>query len=195
MSIYSGSRALDAEIVLDLSKGEVTMNYSLNRFGIIFDSNRSVVTDSEFIKMPMKQRIKWALYMSAMDLLAPVMALYMIYGSLFMNSKYVKDPNAQYDYQKIIKWYYGQVRGIAEQKREGRLFEQQLKFELPNNMWLSYEMTGEYQEKAKKISFLRNMVTQYKFGKFRRLKQDGWNFIVEFEEPPAHGSCIVKYIA
>jgi len=195
MSIYSGSRALDAEIVLDLSKGEVTMNYSLNPFGIIFDSNRSVIVDSEFATMPLKERLKWALYMTGMGFLAPIMALYMVYGSILMNSKYVKDPNAQHDYQKILKWYYGQVRGIAEQKREGKIAESFLKFELPNNMWLSYEMTGEYQEKARKISFLRNMVMQYKFGKFKRLKQDGWNFIVEFEEPPAHGSCTVKYIA
>jgi len=194
MSIYSGTRALDAEIVLDLSKGEVTMDYSLNTFGNIFNSNRSVVTNSEWMEMPMKERLKWALYMTGMELLSPFVALFMVYGSLIMNSKLVKDPNAQHDYQKILKWYYGQVRGIAEQKREGRLAEAHLKFELPNNMWLTYEMTGEYQDKATKISLLRNMVTQYKFGKFRRDKQDGWNFIIEFADPPANGSCTIKYI-
>lgn len=195
MSIYAGSRALDAEIVLDLSKGEVTMDYSLNHFGNIFNSNRSVTTNSEWMDMPLKERLKWAAYMTGMELLGPFMALYMLYGTIIMNSKFVKDPNAQHDYQKIIKWYYGQTRGIAEQVREGRLAESFLKFELPNNMWLTYEMTGEYQDKARKISFLRNMVTQYKFGKFRREKQDGWNFVIEFAEPPAHGSCTIKYIA
>jgi hypothetical protein len=195
MGTYYGSKSLDAEIILDLEKGTLTTDYSLNKFGSPFSSNNSVIRNSEWLEIPIKKRLPWALYVTGLAFLGPFMALFMFYGTIIFNSKHVKDHKAQHEYQKILRWYYSIIRGIGEKTCEGKLVEPILKFEIPNNMWLTYEMTGEYKDKVRKISLMRNMVKNYKFGKFPREKQDGWNFIFEFSEIPASGSCRVKYIS
>lgn len=196
MGTYYGSRSVDAEIILDLEKGTLTTDYSLNKLGSPFSSNNSVIRNSEWLELPVKARLPWALYVTGLAFLGPFIALFMFYGTIVMNSKYGrKDPKSQHEYQKVLRWYYSIMRGIGEKSCEGKLAEPNLKFEIPNNMWLTYEMTGEYKEKIRKISLMRNMVRNYKFGKYHREKQDGWNFIFEFTDIPTSGSCRVKYIA
>jgi hypothetical protein len=106
--------------------------------------------------------------------------------------KLITNPNIHYSYQKLLKYTFAGTKGIIEETKTGKLFEPMLTFTISNNIWTEYELDGEYQEKIKSISLKRHLITHYVFGKYKSCRQNGWDVIFEFTDPPQSGSCILR---
>jgi len=194
MTRYAGVESLDAEIILDLIKGEVTMDYTLNRFGRPLDSNHSVTVNSQWRTFPWRTRLKYA-FLDVVVLSFGAISLILIIplASTLFNLKIITSEKMHYDYQNFLNWYFSHKYGVFEISQEGPLNSNKLVFLIPTNIGWEYELSGEYKEKIKTISFLRNFIKHKRYGISPELKQDGWQVLFEFIEPPQSGSCLVKY--
>jgi hypothetical protein len=197
MSIYSGNRSLDAEIKLNFIDETITMDYSLNKFGSPYSSNHSVILNNSCKRQPILIRIKCALIGIFATIIAipvfsfmPVMSFMAERGIIGKNGG-----NFQYKVQKLYRWVLVHGRGIYEQSYSGKLNGNVLAFHIPNNLWVSYELSGEYEDKIASMSLSRNFVKHKIGGEFECLKQDGWNVIFEFVTPPESGSCCIEYVS
>ena len=194
MTGYSGHGGLDAEITLNLVEGSITMDYSLNKFGNPLDSNRSVVLNSTFRKLPPKTQLLEILATAGTGMLGLLGVMFFVpVFTVLVQHKIIKNPRYHYQYQKLLKWYMIRAFGIFEQSHSGPS-DNKLSFFIEKNIWLSYELSGEYQEKIKTVSLKRNFVHLLKFGKFPQEKQYGWNVMFEFTEPMTSGSCTIRYV-
>jgi hypothetical protein len=195
MTHYPGKRALDAEITINLLEGSIDMDYSLNKFGDPLDSNHSVAINSTFRKLPKKERLMWACSAGGFRISGTLVIMFLMPLFTFLvGQKIITNPKYHYKYQKLLKEYEEIAFGVFEQFHSGQLPSNYLIFLVGKNIWLEYELTGEYKEKIKTISLKRNFVRMIKFGKFPEEKQDGWNLIFEFTEIPTSGSCLVRYV-
>jgi len=194
MTEYAGAKSLDAEITLDFIKKTVSMDYTLNSFGSPLDSNRSVQIDNSFrnllfheqvIELFIAMMIYWCICIPISVMIMPVITMCTEY-------KLITNSNSHYAYQKLLKYVYVSKSGIYEQTKTGKLVEPIITFTISNNIWSEYELDGEYQEKIKSISLKRHLITHYMFGKYKRTRQDGWDVIFEFTNPPQSGSCILR---
>lgn len=195
MTHYAGNKSLDAEIVMDFVTGDITMDYSLNKMGSSYSSNRSAILNSEWRELPLKIRLKYAAivtFLSSMGVL--VVGLYTLIFITLSNVGVIKDPKTQYEHQELMRKFYSYLAGTYEQYYEGKLSDSVLTFVVPNNLWIKYELTDEYLKKIKSISLLRNFLKHKRFGISSELKQDGWKMVFEFIEPPSSGSCTIKYV-
>lgn len=190
---YIGSKALDAEIELDMEKGNVRMDYSLNRFGSPLESSRSCVIESDWRKSPVKTRIWYALLECTLTLMIIPMCVVMPTVTGLSEFGYLK-PDAQYRYQKFLRWFFEHTRGIYEQSRSGTLKENILSFTIPHNIWFEYRMEGDYRDNLKKVSLKRNFVNHKRHGIFHEKRQRGWNVIFEFSSVPQAGNCTLRYV-
>jgi hypothetical protein len=196
MTEYAGARSLDAEIVLDFIKKNVTMDYSLNKFGSSHASNTSVTLNSTFRKLSFHQRLVQVLtsYGILILLCIPIMFV-MPFMSFCTEHKLITNPKIHYRYQKILKYSMLSTRGMSEQERSGELPEPKLIFTISNNVWFEYDLSGEYHDKIKSVSLKRRLLTHYTFGTYPKQQQNGWNVIFEFTDIPKSGSCILRHTA
>lgn len=197
MSIYSGNKSLDAEIKLNFIDRTITMDYSLNKFGNPYSSNHSVILNNSCKKQPILTRIKCAVIGIVASIISipvfsfmPIMTFMTEHDIIGENSK-----NFQYKVQRMYRYVLVHSRGIYEQSHSGKLNGNILAFHIPNNLWVSYELDGEYEEHIKSVSLSRNFVKHKIGGEFDCLKQNGWNIIFEFITPPESGSCYIEYVS
>jgi hypothetical protein len=194
MTLYAGTKSLDAEIILNFIEGSVMMDYTLNKLGSCFESNTSVTVESEFKTKPITLKLIYLIWLSVLLLASPLVAFGMMIMGFLGNHKIITNPKIQYYYQTYLKFFYSNLQGTDEQSHNGKLYENKIKFTIPNNLWIEYELTGEYQNKIKSISLLRNIVNRKHFGKFHKKIQRGWNVVFEFIEPPQNGSVKIVYV-
>lgn len=195
MGKYFGNKSLDAEIILSFVMGEVTMDYSLNKFGYPNNSN-SVVMNSEWRNQPFSVKIK-CMMLDTLLFVGRIFGATAFPMSLFARlteMKLLKDPKWSYKHQKFLKWYFTNLNGIRQQSHSGELKNLVLMFTIPDNLWVDYELEGEYKEKIKSISLLRNFTVFYRYGRFKEIRQNGWNVVFEFISEPSQGSCVIKYV-
>ncbi len=193
MTEYIGERSHDAEIVVDFFKKNVTMDYTLNRYGNPHNSNGSAVLSDKLRSIPFTIQIYegtraaliyFCVWIPA-GLMMPVM-------TSLVENKIITNGNIHYKYQQLLKYGMANTHGLIEQKKSGQLFESTFSFKIKNNIWFEYELYGEYQDKIKTISLRRNFINKLMFGKYPKVQQSGWNVIFEFDGIPQSGSCIMR---
>lgn len=195
MKLYAGIKSLDAEIFIDLESCKISMDYSKNYLGLPTNSNTSAVLDREgWMAQPFSTRLKWVLIRSFLPSLILIPYLLYVSFSTYYFLIFKSDAKGQLDHQELIRYLTAIMNGMLEEERGGALLEKKLEFIMPNNIWVEYELKGEYQKFVKKISLTRNFMTFYRYGKFKTTQQNGWKLTFEFSELPSSGSCLVRYL-
>jgi hypothetical protein len=196
MTLYAGDRALDAEIILDLDEGKsLTIDYTLNRYQSGMNSNRAVIEDHEWKSISKKERFKQSMIAGVTGFLIIPFLFLMPLMTALVNLGVLNNKNIHYKYQNLLKRITTATGGVYEESRCGEAHQKTITFTIPSNMWVEYELGGDYQTKIKKISLKRNIIKFRLFGKFLQQKQKGWNVIFEFIEPPTKGSCTIRYVS
>lgn len=194
MTIYHGNKSLDAEIFVDLKTGEMVMDYTLNKVASRYSSNDSAVLKDEFESLPNKQkwievvkRIPASLFgLAYLVFTVPVVTFALHRGIL-------KNENYQVEHQKFMKKIYVESIFSVQEVIEGPQDRNSIEIYLPNNLWMQYNLEGEYQKEVKSIELKRRFVTRKKFGIYEQIVQRGWNLIFTFEHPPQSGRCVVEH--
>ena len=196
MTRYGGTKALDAEIKIDFSSNTVLMDYSTVKGNARYDSNRAVVLSSEWKDAPILTRLKYATWITALMFIKMfgVIGLYTIYFTYLANHGIIKSADAQYDHQRLLQYFYSYLYGTKEETVSGECKEDKIVFHFWNNLYLDYELYGDYREKITSISLVRRYVHIKRFGVFAETRQNGWNLIFGFSEPPKNGYCIVRSV-
>lgn len=193
MTKYGGVKSLDAEVCIDFTSNDIVMDYSSNKYANRHNSNTSGVL------LPYNKNFTYYLETFKNILMViPAYALIIIplaHMSTLVEKGLVTNKKYQYMYQNYLKWLRMNFTGYGEQSSHGDLQGKILKFRIPNNIYMEYELEGDYKDKISKISLKRHWVTFYKYGKFKSITQNGWDVIFEFNSIPTHGSCILKSTA
>ncbi len=176
---YTGNKSSDAEI--DLVKGTVNFDYSLNRFEWSGNSNSSCILQKE------KRKI------SIIESLLAVPYVYIaIFASMAM-IPIVQKFISQYTSQKIALWGMKYLHGLQEQQIIGKQETKNVSFFISKNLWFEYELDGDYSNKIHKIELRRRFIKRiYWFGSC--FKQQGWNVIFTFIEPPQYGNVVLRSV-
>lgn len=178
---YTGNKSSDAEITMDLVKGIIDFDYSLNRFGRARNSNSSCVLQKEFRNISIKELILSIPY--------NFVAIYATFAMLPLIQKII----SQYTAQKIAVWGMKRLRGLQEQQAIGKQETKSVSFFIPINLWFEYELDGDYSDKIHKIELRRRFIKRiYWYGSCFR--QQGWNVIFTFLEPPQYGYVVLKSV-
>jgi len=186
--IHKGLKSTDAEIILDLEKGQAIFDYSLNKFQE-YDSNSSCLLHEEGTKKAIFFRNMRILFFPVWLSVLTILIIPLSWYGIFSN----KHPKYQYRYQKMLKNYHEMRGGIVEESIIGKQESKQIKFVLPCNIWFEYKLDGDFNLKIKKISLLRRFVKTEHLGITSHI-QSGWNLIFEFKESPDYGNVVVRYL-
>ena len=192
---YEGSKSLGAEIYVNFERGEVRMDYSSNYVHDPFESNTSVVTDSsnEWLNNPFWIKLPLLLIYSSKLLYLCCIAIEMFVVTLLMQQK-LFPKQFQYPYQSFLRWFFTNFNGVFEESSGGNLKGTILKISIPKNIWFDYELSGDYENFIKEISFERRLKKFRKFNMYNLFVQDGWMLTFEFTESPQEGNCTVRYV-
>lgn len=194
MTRYAGVKSLDAEITLNLLDGNISIDYTHNSSGNPFESNRSATIYSEWKDAPFLTKFLYALWWEITHFVMPFGLIFYVPIMTWLGSRQMLSPESQYKHQKFLKWYYIQSSGIRVQRIAGKNDRKTVLFHIDANVWLEYNLCGDYRDKIKSISLKRNFQLFKRFGVFNELRQNGWNVIFEFTEPPQHGSCKIFHV-
>lgn len=170
------------------------MDYSLNKYQIPMNSNRSVCIDDDVWNgLSSIEKLKYGIpnFLFFIITIVPF-AVFQIVFTVEQKIGIV-GKTAQYEYQKLLKWYYVKLSGIWIQTKSGEYNDRVLTFTVPNNLWIEYYMTEDYQRYVTSVSLIRNFVDYLRGGRFPCRKQQGWNVVFKFSEPPKNGLCSIKY--
>lgn len=196
MTLYAGDRALDAEILLDLDEGkDLTIDYTLNRYQSGMNSSRAVIENHEWKNASKKERFKYSMIAVVTGCLIVPLIFLMPLITVLADIGVLNNKNIHYKYQNLLKRITTATGGIYEESCCGKAHQKIITFKIPSNMWVEYELEGDYQTKIKSISLKRNIIKFRMFGKFLQRKQKGWNVIFEFIELPTNGSCTIRYVS
>lgn len=192
---YIGNRSLDAEISIDFRTGKVLMDYSSNSFHDPLNSNTSMVEDerNQWLNLP-----KWKMHLLAI-IFGQRYAWEFLVGILMgistrlMRRKLFPE-KLHYPYQNFLKNYYRLFYGTYHESFEGEMAGTILQVPVDKNIWVSYELEGDYEKYISQIHFDRRIREFHKFDNYPLFVQDGWVLTFEFEQPPQNGSCKVTYV-
>ena len=172
------------------------MDYSLNSFGSPLSSNDSTVISSEWRDASFLRRLPYAAFSLLLFVAFIPLGIFIPTFTAINQYKTIKPgPIWQLRYQKVLKWYSENTIGTIEQSRGGELKDSSLVFVIPNNIWIDYNLKGEYSEKIQTVSLKRRFLTYYRFGKFKEVRQKGWNVVFTFSDPPRSGSCTIRHLS
>lgn len=188
MTRYGGTKALDAEMKIDLIKKTILLDYS--------DYSTVGVLSSEWEKTTHRVKQKYLLWVLAISFMRffGIFGMYIMYFTILVNLGIIRSADAHFDHQNLLKYVYTFIYGTIEKTTSGELKESQLVVYLPANVYFEYVLEGEYKEKIQSVSLVRNYGTWKKFGVFKEVRQYGWNLIFDFIDPPKSGSCTVEFV-
>jgi hypothetical protein len=195
MSKYFGSKSLDAEIKLDFIAQTITMDYSLNKKGSPYYSNDTVVTFSEWDLLPKITQLKYMVWTMLLYVTDPLIKVYSRLFTFSTENGLIKNKEWQYYHQNLLECYFTNTGGIIEVVHDSGLLGTTLEVPCSSNLYVKYELSGEYKENIRSVSLLRNIITYRRYGKFLEKVQRGWKVVFEFTRPPASGSCVVRYVS
>jgi len=92
----------------------------------------------------------------------------------FLGNRGLLSKDNQIRHQKFVRWWYINCIGFVKQKHEGMVNGNSITFHLKNNVWIDYELAGEYERMVKSIHLRRHLQEQYAYGRYRQLHQNGW---------------------
>jgi hypothetical protein len=195
MALYSGDKALDAEIFLDLETGKLTMDYSLNEKGSDYSSSTSCELKDEFSKLSKWTRVK------EISKRLPTTAFFICYCistmpiiTFLLKHKIITNKNYQIEHQLLLKKMFSDNILVHQKIKEGALREPIIVFGFSHNVWMSYKLEGEYQKEIKSIALKRHFQKVKLYGIYEQVRQNGWDLIFEFHHTPKSGSCIVESV-
>ena len=194
MTEYSGDKAFDAEMFIDLQTGKLTMDYTLNKKADIYDSNTGLTLKNEYPILPFNRAVYegvragiilifFTLYMM---ITMPVLT-YCFHRGIIKNKQY------QIEHQKLMKYMVVNTLGSTAIVKDAPLREHVLTLHLRNNTWISYKLEGDFETDIKNIALKRSFKKTMRFGKYEKVSQNGWDLIFEFNKPPQTGRCIVEH--
>jgi hypothetical protein len=191
MSIYSGNKSLDAEIEMDFTKGKIKMDYSLNVIGDPYSSNSSVTIKNDFNNPSLKiyefvRRLAFMIAILAYTGTGHLMTFCIERG-------WIKNKNYQVEHQKILKYIVSNTFGVKLVTIEAPIFESEVVYRIPNNLYFNYKLYGECESEIEKISLKRHFEKSKYFEKYNKIQQHGWDVIFNFRKPPQTGKCIIEY--
>jgi len=176
---YTGNKSSDAEITMNLVKGTIDFDYSLNKFGKAGNSNSSCILQKEFRKI------------SLIELILAIPYAYAANFAAMLSLPELQKIIPQYTAQKIALWGYKRLHGLQEQQSIGKQETKSVSFFIPINLWFEYELDGDYSNKIHKIELQRRFIRRiYWYGSC--FKQQGWNVIFTFLEPPQYGYVVLR---
>ena len=195
MTLYSGNKALDAEIFLDLETGKLTMDYSLNEKGSDYESSTSCKLKDKFSELGRWMKIK------EISKRIPTTIFFICYSisampiiTFLLKHKIVKNKNYQIEHQLLLKKMLSYNLGVHQKIREGPLQEPVMIFGFSHNVWMSYQLEGEYQKEIKSIALKRHFQKRKLYGIYEQVRQNGWDLVFEFHHAPQSGSCIIESV-
>lgn len=195
MTIYPGTRSLDAEIHIDFDKKEINMDYNLNKLGSPYNSNESVILKNEFDNLTKKEKIIKIIKVFFIWYFTIFYYAFIVPEITFLTERnFIKNKNYQIEHQRILKYCQSITSGIHVRKFEGPFKNNKLECKIPRNIWFSYTMEKDFEKEIKSISLLRNFETTKIFGIYEKIAQCGWKIIFEFKNPPQEGSLILEYV-
>ena len=180
---------------LDLVKGEIQMDYSLNSVVDPMNTHSSEIRDdkNEYFNLPRWKKI-------ILSILFLPTILYFIFvsveaGTITRLSQYGLFPSRfQYAQQNFLKNFCKLFRGTYTEEFEGELSGTILQVPVDRNIWFGYELEGDYEKYIINIAFERRIRKFKKYNQYNLFVQDGWVLTFEFSQPPKTGSCKVEYV-
>ena len=192
---YFGTKSLDAEIYLDLVKGEVRMDYSSNAFFNNYESNRSIKKgDGSWWELPRWKRMFLNYVIPPTHLCLACIMMCIMPTTVFLTKHNLFPAAWHYPYQNFLKWSYRTYVGVYQEGFEGEMSGTVLQCPIAHNIWFNYELEGDYEKYITNISFERRLMEFKKFNEYSITVQDGWVLTFEFSQPPKTGSCKVEYV-
>jgi len=191
---YSGNRSVDAEIELDIENGVIHMDYTDSFYpGAWQNSNTRLVKEvyHEYNRCILF-RLSDAIYCAFSTWILLLIILIKTILEKFFYKYWVKY-DLQYKYQSILKLHFRTMHGMFETVISGKLNEKRLVIPIRSNIWMDYEIIGDYSTYITKVSLKRRFITKHTYYSSVK-KQDGWEVIFEFNDIPLEGKCVLKHI-
>lgn len=199
MGKYIGKKHLDAEMEIDLEKGIVIMDYTLNKFQADPEDSSNSFFNFDKIQVhevPLLVEIAKIIRETVFRIAARVMS----------HERYRN--KLQMQWQQFLKERHENQTGINEYTVEGQFDSKKLIYHLDTNLWFEYELEGDYKNKIQRILLKRRFVKNTINGRMydlegnyikdcsgeKMITQDGWNLIFEFKGIPIYGSCVIRYV-
>lgn len=191
---YLGKKSMDSEMFIDLAKGTIKFDYTLNKYQddllssnqSFFDFNNNIDYETDdSLKSFIKERLS----------LYKVLIIHLLY---IISVKYNRKiswngQDIAYANQEAEIYYMRTQYGTSEYTFEGRHNSKELIYHLSSNLWFEYELEGDYRNKIISIELKRRFVRNiHKVGISNQ--QDGWNLRLMFSGIPMHGKCIIRYL-
>jgi len=195
MRRYGGTKALDAEIKINFSDNSILMDYSTVIGDAVYDSNTSHRLKDDWKQQTFLMRLSWIVWIEILRFTHPIFKLYQFYFITLVNRGWITSEEAHYDHQMLMRYFYSFLHSTYSETKSGPVVGNELVFRVPTNMFVDYELTGDYKEKISSISIKRRYQRNFRFGRFERIIQDGWDLVFEFVSSPEHGSCIVTSLS
>lgn len=191
---YLGKRSMDSEMFIDLEKGTIKFDYSLNKYQQdLLSSNQSFFDFNNNIDYDVETSLitKIKTFLSIYKLL--IIHLLYRYSVTFNRKIKWGGQDIAYVHQEAQINHIITHFGTSEYTFEGRHTSKEIIYHLSSNLWFEYELEGDYRDKVKSIELKRRFVRNiHKFGISDQ--QDGWNLILNFRGIPMHGKCIIRYL-
>lgn len=185
MTRYIGNESLDADILIDLIEGKVTMDYSFNQFFNPYNNHSYSTEDKLSIikKIEIFFKLIWSMYYSL---------IYFIVMCSHVSILTILRKDSQYWFQKHQKEIILISEGMKIIEKTGTSPDT-ITYQLEKNLWFEYELFGEYKEKIKSISLKRNIITVVWQG-ITRKRQNGWIVKFKFTSALQDGKLILRYV-
>jgi hypothetical protein len=204
MANYYGGKAVDAEVTIDFSKNELTMDYTFNHLRDIDGFSKKEVEkrglytpenlDDAFYNQPRLKLAKdYAIGMAVGIIFFLPVVLTTAYLSM-LSDLFQTPKKYQLMFQRFFRWYAITSGGTSIKYHSGEMKDTKLTIDIGWNLWMSYELEGDYQDQIKAISLKRNFFVRKMFGKYPYITRNGWKVEFEFTNPPKHVSCKVEHL-
>lgn len=194
MSLYSGTKSLDAEIKINFLDNTVTMDYSKND-GNYANSNTSIVYDSEWDNLPDLYKALYSIFIGVSNLIVvPFIVLFYVVPLSYLQTRgYVTSESIHYRHQKIMKWLFlhsgtrsGTTKTVVTVTSKRQVVYVGL------NVWMHYDLSESAQKHIESIELVRHFNTFYRYGRYKETRQHGWDAIFTFSEVPIDGTIIIQ---
>ncbi len=194
MTKYIGKRSMDSEMFIDLEKGTVLFDYTLNKFqDDLLSSNQSFFNFNNNVDYDTDTSLKSFLRMKISDNKARLIHLLYIISVKYKFKLKWDGRDIAYANQEATINYIKRHYGISEYTFEGQHNSNILTYHLTSNLWFEYELEGDYRDKIKNIELKRRFVRNIHENGISD-QQDGWDLIFNFGGIPMHGKYIIRYL-
>lgn len=192
-TIYSGTKSVDAEIVINFSNNSVVMDYSNNEKGAEGNSDYGLYYESEWKTLPVPVRLKQAFITTfALFVERLILPFIVVTVTLLQSNGYLLSEKHQYAMQQLRKWFCVNKLGTVEIIQ--RITSTNTVIHIPHNLWVQYELSDNASKYIQEIRLIRHFDNFYRFGKYHEIRQNGWDIVFIFTTLPENSLVSVRYV-